>query len=141
MTALAAAKNRDRAGREAGDSPTPIPIKANVKIYQGSLVVNDAGVGAVARTATGLVALGVSAQTYDNTGGAAGAMTVDCHKGTFKFTNSAAGDAIVAADAGKTVYIVDDDTVAKTDGTGTRSAAGTMQFIDTDGGVFVKVGS
>ena len=38
--------------------------------------------------------------------------------------NSSAGDLIVAADIGKVVYVVDDQTVAKTDGTSTRVAAG-----------------
>jgi len=34
---------------------------------------------------------------------------------------------------GKTCYIVDDETVAKTNGTNTRSAAGTVVGVESDG--------
>ena len=38
----------------------------------------------------------------------------------------------------RTVYIVDDNTVALTDGTSTRSRAGIIEGVDTDGGVWVR---
>ena len=43
------------------------------------------------------------------------------------------GYSVVQADLGKTCYIVDDETVAKTDGTATRSAAGKVVGLDSDG--------
>jgi hypothetical protein len=54
-------------------------------------------------------------------------------RGCFQWKNSTAGDAIVAADYGATVYIVDDETVAKTNGTSTRSAAGICRGVDAAG--------
>jgi hypothetical protein len=101
-----------------------LPVKANTIIYAGTLVVVDAGYAAPARTATGLLAAGRAGETVDNTGGAAGAKRVRVDRGAFPANNSASGDAIAQADLLKTVYFVDDNTYAKTDGTGTRSAAG-----------------
>lgn len=118
------------------------PVKAATKINYGALVVIDtggaAGYLAPGRTATGLTAAGVSVQTVDNTGGAAGALRCEYRSGVFKFKNSAAGDLIAQTEKDKIVYIVDDETVAKTDGTGTRSAAGKCMGVDTDG-VWVHV--
>jgi hypothetical protein len=37
------------------------------------------------------------------------------------------------ADVGKQCYLVDDQTVAKTDGTNTRSPAGFVRDVDADG--------
>ena len=42
-------------------------------------------------------------------------------------------DAVVQADLGKTCYIYDDETVAKTNGSSARSAAGKIVGIDSDG--------
>ena len=50
-----------------------------------------------------------------------------------QFANSAATDAITLADIGKDCFIVDDQTVAKTDGSGTRSRAGRVFDVDADG--------
>ena len=44
-----------------------------------------------------------------------------------------AADAITLADIGKDCFIVDDQTVAKTDGAGTRSRAGRVFDVDADG--------
>ena len=44
-----------------------------------------------------------------------------------------AGDAIVLSDVGADCYGVDDTTVAKTDGTGTRSVAGVIRDVDAVG--------
>ena len=110
-----------------------LPVKANTKIYAGSLVVVDAGYAAPGRTAVGLIAIGRAEETVDNTGGAAGDKRVNVRRGAFKYKNSAAGDAIAQADALKDVYIVDDETVAKTDGAGTRSVAGKVLLVEADG--------
>jgi hypothetical protein len=56
------------------------------------------------------------------------------------FQNSTAGDLIAQADVGTDCYIVDDQTVAKTSGTNTRSVAGKVQEVDAALGVRVKVG-
>lgn len=74
----------------------------------------------------------------DNTGGAAGAIRVDWRRGVFRFNNSAAADLIGLADIGKPCFIVDDNTVAKSNGGATRSAAGVVDDVDTDG-VWVRL--
>ena len=49
------------------------------------------------------------------------------------FANSASADLISLADIGADCYIVDDQTVAKTSGTNTRSVAGKVFDVDADG--------
>lgn len=118
-----------------------IPVAAAKKIYRGALIVLDSsGNAEPATTATGKRALGVALEYADNTDGAAGDITVDVRTGIFGFANSSAGDAITAAEIGHTCYIVDDQTVAKTSGGGTRSPAGCIKMIDQDGLVLVDVG-
>jgi hypothetical protein len=63
---------------------------------------------------------------------------VRIQRGCFRFANSTAGDAITNADRYADCYIVDDQTVAKTDGTGTRSVAGKVVDVDSIG-VWVQV--
>lgn len=135
MTALAADRDtKSRAGIDFSD-----PATAAVKIFAGALVVLDAaGNAKPGITATGLIARGVATEFVDNSAGLAGAVQVNSRKGVFPFANSAAGDAITRAEIGDVCYIVDDQTVAKTDGTGTRSAAGTIVDLDANG-VWVKI--
>ncbi len=61
----------------------------------------------------------------------------DAIKGIFAYENSSAADEITKADIGKDCYIVDDQSVAKTDGTGTRSVAGKVFDVNSHG-VWVK---
>jgi len=114
------------------------PVKAAVLIYAGALVMLDGGYAAPGATATAKVAAGRADETADNSAGLDGALTVNVSRGVFRFANSAAGDAIAQADVGATCYIVDDQTVAKTDGTGTRSAAGKIRGVDS-AGVWVEI--
>lgn len=139
MAALAASRNTPKMGIYSVPDTLDLGIKASTICYQGGIAVNDAGVAAPGRTATGLVTLGVFKSDYNNAAGAANKFRVEIQTGVFKFGNSSAGDLIVAADVGKVCYIVDDQTVAKTDGTGTRSIAGRVMRVDSDG-VFVGVG-
>jgi hypothetical protein len=113
-------------------------MAATVKIWSGSLIMrNAAGFLTKGATATGCVGVGRAEKTVDNTG-AAGAASVEYRLGVFLFANSAAGDLITIADIGKACFIVDDQTVAKTDGTATRSRAGIVDGIDVTGGVWVR---
>lgn len=124
--------SRERNTIQIGDGLIrEIGVKTNTKIFAGALVVNDGGVAAPGRTATGLVCLGRAEQTVDNTGGADNAVRVRVRRGVFGFKNKA-DDAIVAADIGKDCYLVDDETVAKTSATNTRSVAGKVFSIDGD---------
>jgi hypothetical protein len=120
-----------------------LPIAANVKIYKGAIVVMNAGYAAPGTTAIGLLIVGRSEETVDNTGGAAGALTVRVRSGTFGWNSGAAGDAITEANIGAVAYIIDDNTVGLTNGGGggaaTRSPAGTIFDIDAvTGNPFIK---
>ncbi len=112
----------------------PVPVAANVKIYAGALVAaNATGYATPGATTTTLTYLGRAEEMIDNTGGADGAKSVLVRrKRAFKFKNSGT-DAVTQAELGKVCYIVDDETVAKTNGTSTRSAAGTVVGVESDG--------
>ena len=113
-------------------------MAATVKIWSGSLIMrNAAGFLTKGATATGCVGVGRAEKTVDNTG-AAGAASVEYRLGTFLFANSAAGDLITIADIGKVCFIVDDQTVAKTDATATRSRAGIVDAVEATG-VWVRM--
>ncbi len=135
MAALTSARNTlERAG-----DVLDYPVKASVKPIQGGIAVMNAGYAAPGTTAVGLIAVGRFEETVDNSTGANGAAVVKVKRGTFKFANSSAGDLIAQADVGADCYIVDDQTVAKTNGTSTRSVAGKIIAVDADG-VWVKIG-
>lgn len=109
--------------------------KAGVIIFAGALAASDNGFAAPGRTAVGLVGLGRATATVDNSAGANGAKKASIEAGCFQYGNSAT-DPVTAASIGKQVFIVDDETVAATNGTNTRSVAGICFDVD-DGGVWV----
>lgn len=111
----------------------PVPMAA-VKIFAGGLVAaNATGFATPGAVSTALTYLGRAEKTVDNTGLAPGANTVLVRRGkAFKWANSAA-DAVTQASQGKLCYIVDDLTVALTNGNGTRSPAGIVLAVDADG--------
>lgn len=126
--------DRDTRRRINGDE-FQFPVAAATKIFAGSIVcistvTNLATKGA---TATTLKAVGRAEELADNSAGAASAISVKVRRGCFKYANSAAGDQIVLGDIGAQCFIVDDQTVAKTNGTGTRSVAGIVRDVDADG--------
>ncbi len=134
MTALA----KDRNTPERDGRMIELGAAANAVFFAGAIACRNAtGFATPGATATTLKALGRAEENVDNTGGADGDIAVRIKKGVFRFANSAAGDLIAAADIGNDCYIVDDQTVAKTNGTGTRSIAG--KVIDVDAlGVWVE---
>ena len=130
MSPLAADRNTEMKDHEL----TPFPVKANVKIFAGAMIVLAAGFAAPGSTAVGLVYLGRAEEFVDNTGGADGAKTVLVRRGkAFKWKNSGT-DPIAQANVGTTCYIVDDETVSKTNAGGnTQSAAGKILAVGSDG--------
>ncbi|MBF0422777.1 MAG: hypothetical protein HQL73_07275 [Magnetococcales bacterium] len=115
------------------------PVLTGVTIYAGALVVLDAdGYAKPGLTATGLITVGRAEGRVVNTG-ASGSVTVQVQRGVYLYENSAAADEITRSEVGDTCYIVNDETVAKTDAVGTRSAAGKVMAVDGDG-VWVKLG-
>lgn len=124
------------------DRPTPkrdgrnlsLPVAASTKIFAGSIVcVNASGWATKGITSTTLKAAGVAKEQVDNSAGANGDLKIEVARGVHQFANSSAGDLIALADIGSTCYIVDDQTVAKTNGTSTRSAAGIVRDVDANG--------
>lgn len=113
--------------------------KGSTRLWFGALAVLNAGLLAPGTAATGLVAVGRVRKTSDNSSGADGAVYAQVESGTFKWNNSSSGDLIAQADVGAPCYIVDDNTVAKTNGSSTRSLAGIIQAVDSDG-VWVQSG-
>lgn len=114
------------------------PIKAATKIYAGALVCLDASGWAVpGATATTLIAVGRAEAQVDNTG-ANGDKSIEVRRGLFRFKNSASGDLIARAEIGDNCYVVDDETVAKTNGSSTRSVAGKIRDVDAQG-VWVEI--
>ena len=136
MTALSA----DRTIVRREGMTFTFPVAASVTCYQGGLAVLDSsGNVKPGVTATGLIPVGVFTAKVDNASGSAGALDADVRPGIFRFVNSAGGDEITAAEVGDTCYLVDDQTVSKTNGSSTRSAAGQIVDVDTTG-VWVRVG-
>ncbi|WP_435609907.1 hypothetical protein [Pseudomonas knackmussii] len=115
------------------------PVAADTLIFAGALVCLDASGNAVpGATSTTLKARGVAQEQVDNTGGAAGDLSVESRRGVFQFANSTSTDQITRADIGSECYIVDDQTVAKTSATNTRSVAGVIRDVDSNG-VWVEI--
>lgn len=114
-------------------------VAAATTIFAGALVMrNAAGDLIEGQTATGLVGVGRAEERVDNSAGSAGDLTCDYRPGIYPFANSAGADEITKADIGALAYAVDDQTVAKTDGSSSRSPAGVVVMIDT-AGVWVRL--
>lgn len=109
------------------------PVNGATTIFAGALVCLDAtGFLVPGSTATGLVARGRAEEHVVNDG-ADGDEVCRTRPGRFRWSNSAAADAITRAEIGDPAYIVDDQTVAKTNGGATRSVAGTIRDVDAQG--------
>lgn len=116
-------------------------VAAATKIYGGSIVCrNSAGYAVKGAAALGLRVVGRANEQVDNSAGANGDLTIKVEEGVFLWANSAAGDQIGIADIGNRCFIVDDQTVAKTSGAGTRSPAGRIVGLDAIGNVLVVMG-
>jgi len=90
------------------------PLAASVKAFSGGIAVLDAtGNCRPAITATGLTACGVFQETVDNLLGSAGDKVVRVEKGVFGFLTDGT---INRTHIGRTVYLLDDQTVAATNG-------------------------
>ena len=112
-------------------------VNTGATIYAGTLITRRTASGNAvpAGTASAGVAVGVAEDTVVGDG----VKTVSYLRGCFQFKNSASGDLIAAGDIGNPCYVVDNDTVAKTDNTGAREAAGKIIDVDANG-VWVEVG-
>jgi hypothetical protein len=128
----AATSDRDTKARDGRDFG--FPVAGATKIFAGTIVVIGAtGFATKGATALNLKAIGRAKETIDNTLGANGDRTIGVERGCFRYANSAAADAIALADVGSDCYLVDDQTVAKTDGGATRSKAGKVRDVEANG--------
>ena len=134
-----AALTQDRNTPERNADEFTFDMAAATTIFAGSLVALDASGNLVkGTTAVGLIAAGRAQESKTNSG-AAGAEKLRVKKGAFRWANSAAADLITKAEIGDDCYIVDDQTVAKTSASSTRSRAG--RVVDVDAlGVWVATG-
>jgi len=115
------------------------PVAGGVKIYAGALIVlNSSGFAAPGSTATTLTAIGRAEHFVDNLLGANGAHQLMVMRGIFLYANLSA-DLVTRAEIGKSCYVVDDFSVAKTNGSNTRSIAGKVINV-VDSGVWVEIG-
>lgn len=135
MAALSADRNTPI--RESRDFA--FPVAASTKIFAGALVcINSSGYATKGATSTSLKCVGVAQEQADNSAGSAADISVKTRRGCFKFGNSTSTDAITLAEVGSDCYIVDDQTVAKTNGSSSRSVAGKVRDVETDG-VWVEI--
>lgn len=110
------------------------PVGADELIHAGAIVMRDATGHLVAgQTATGLIGVGRANGRANNSGGSNGDLALTYKVGTFRYENSAAADAITAAEIGGIAWAVDDQTVAKTNGSASRSPAGIIEDVDANG--------
>lgn len=132
---------------QTADRPTPkrdgkrfaFPVAAATRLFAGSLVcINASGLATKGAVSTTLKAVGVAVEQADNSAGAASDINVNVERGVWLMANSSAGDLIARADIGSQCFIVDDQTVAKTNGGSTRSVAGVVRDVDAQG-VWVEI--
>lgn len=132
--ALSAPRNTLTKGRDL----LVAPVAAATVIHAGALVaLNASGLAVPGSVAATLTAAGRAEESADNSAGAASAISVTVRRGVFLFKNHGA-DPVVQADVLKDCFIVDDETVAKTNGTNTRSKAGKVVEVETTG-VWVEI--
>jgi len=129
VTALTSDRNTPTAIGDARQGA----VAAGQKVFAGALVMRNAA-GYLVKGVTGLNLTGVgrAEDQVDNTAGSDGDVSLAFRPGLFRFANDGS-DTITIADIGLPCYAVDDQTVARTDGTGTRSKAGIVEMLDTQG--------
>ena len=126
-----------------GVGPVPdlqvIPVAEGQKILAGTIVCLGGGNAVSGFTSLDLIPVGRANADADNTDGEDGDITVEVERGVFQWKNSTGDDEITQQEVGRPCFIVDNQTVAKTSGDGTRSAAGRVFSVDSLG-VYVEIG-
>lgn len=134
MTALT--KERDTQAREGVDFV--YTLAAGAVGFAGGIgcVSTSTGLANRGSTSTTLKAVGRIKKSFNQ---ANGDTVMEVEAGVFGFNNSSSTDQITNASVGLPCYIVDDNTVALTNGTNTRSVAGRIVDV-SDGQVWVRMG-
>ena len=133
---MALSKDRNTAMKDG--EIISVPVAANAVIYAGALVVaTAAGFAAPGSVATTLTYLGRAEESCNNAGGVNAAKSVLVRRRSAFYYKNHGADLVTQASIGKVCYIVDDETVALTNGANTRSAAGIVIGVDA-GGVWLQ---
>ncbi len=116
-----------------------LPGKAE-QVYQGGLATIDTSTGLVAKAfvSTTLIPIGTYAVDQLTTSGQTVLVKLSREVRARWYSNSTSTDAIAAAQLGQDCYMVDDQTVAKTSGSSSRSVAGRVWKVDSLKGVLVE---
>lgn len=111
-----------------------VPVAATTKIPVGVMVaINTSGLAVNAAATSTLVTIGVAEEDADNSAGADSAILAKVRRSIYKFGNSPSADQITLANINSNCYVVDNQTVAKTNNSGARPVAGVIRDVDTDG--------
>lgn len=125
MGTLASARNT----RERLALDFSYPMAAAAVVFAGSMVTLTTTGYARNGKQGGTRVVGVAQQNVDNTSGVDGAKSVSVKRGCHQFLNLVA-DLVTPADIGNDCYLVDDETVARTNGGATRVTAGKIVAIE-----------
>jgi hypothetical protein len=134
MTALS--QDVQRLGFAIVQPVATIKAATNQVFKAGSIVgINTSdGYAYVATTSTTLKVIGVAAYSLDTTGIASGVKDIVVQPGTLGyFSSGTSSDLIGEDDRGQDCYVIDDDTVGLTNGTNTRSRAGVIYDVTSEG--------
>lgn len=118
--------------------PIAAPLPSGVTVYSGSFALLDTNgllknAASPASTDTCIGVIGdPTGGTYVKTGAGivgagtaeAGYVYVDVEAGTFLFASGTGADALTEANAGQNVFVINESTVGKTNGSNTRPTAG-----------------
>ena len=140
MAQLTANRDTPEYGRNDSRVLAYAPV-ASDEFYVGGLVGIDSADGKLKPAAAALTTLtmvGRCEERYTSPASPPADKVVRVKSGTFLFGNSAAADLIAADDIGANCYAVDDNIVGLTNGGGTRSVAGKIENVDSDG-VWVSI--
>jgi hypothetical protein len=111
-----------------------LPVAAGVRLWAGGIVAaNAAGYAVPASADVTQTAAGRAEHSLDNALGASGDLKVEIRRGVFLYANGTGGDAITMADRFKDCFIIDDQTVGKTNGSGARPRAGKVVRVEPAG--------
>ena len=134
-----AALTKGRDTKRVEETCISLPVEGGYTIYEGAIVVtNIDGYAEPATQAVDKRAVGRADEYADNSN-PLGPVTVKVSKGAFWYANSIS-DPITLANLNMNCYLVDDQTVALTDGGLTRSVAGRVVNVDATLGVCVELG-
>lgn len=110
------------------------------QVYQGGRACLDTSTNLVAKAfaSTTLIPIGVFTENQNTPASGTVHVTLDREVVARWYANSASTDAITVTELLKDVYLADDQTVAKTSASSTRSVAGRVWKVDSVKGVLVE---